>query len=190
MVDASKWPVQALALARAGLDVRVVHLVRDVRGVAHSLSKQDVARPQAASDADVMAHYTPMVAAARWVAVQGQAELLRRCGLPVARMRYEEFVLRPRQAVEAALDTLGLAPAPGQLDHIGDGRVVLGTSHGLSGNPSRFRDGEITLRADEAWRNAMSRRDRLVVTAIGLPLLLRYGSRTRPTPTRNKGSHD
>jgi hypothetical protein len=190
VVDASKWPVQALALARAGLDVRVIHLVRDVRGVAHSLSKQHVARPHAVNETDVMSHYTPMVAAARWIAVQGQAELLRRCGLPVARMRYEEFVLRPRQAVEAALDGIGLSPAPEHLDHIGDGRVVLGTSHGLSGNPSRFRDGEITLRADETWRKAMSRRDRLVVTAIGLPLLLRYGSPARPSPTRNKGSHD
>src|SRR5262249_49384217 len=39
VVDASKWPVQALALARGGIDVRVIHLVRDVRGVAHSLTK-------------------------------------------------------------------------------------------------------------------------------------------------------
>jgi hypothetical protein len=190
VVDASKWPVQALALARSGVDVRVIHLVRDVRGVAHSLSKQHVARPHAVNETDVMSHYTPTVAAARWVAVQGQAELLRRCGLPVARMSYEEFVLRPRQVVEAALAKLGLSPGPGQLDHIGDGRVMLGTSHGLSGNPSRFRDGEITLRADETWRKAMSRRDRLIVTAIGLPLLLRYGSPARPAHTTNKGSHD
>jgi hypothetical protein len=59
---------------------------------------------------------------------------------------------------------------------------VLGNSHGLSGNPSRFSHGEVTLRADEAWRERMPRRDRVVVTALGSPLLLRYGWQlsTRP----------
>jgi len=190
VVDASKWPVQALALARAGLDVRVIHLVRDVRGVAYSLGKREVSRPHAVREADVMSHLSPAVAAARWVAVQSQAGLLRRCGLPVTRMRYEEFVRHPREAVAAALAGIGLAAPPGHLAHIGDGRVVLGTSHGLSGNPSRFRDGEITLRADESWRASMSRRDRLVVTAIGLPLMLRYGIATARGTAEEQQAHD
>jgi hypothetical protein len=173
IVDASKWPVQALALSRAGIDVRVIHLVRDVRGVAHSLSKQ-IARPHAVERADEMSHNAPAEAAARWLAVQGEAELLRRCGLPVTRMRYEDFVRNPRPAIESALASLGLSASASQLAHIGDGWVALGPSHGLSGNPSRFRDGKITLHADEAWRDRMSRRDRLVITAIGLPFLVRY----------------
>ena len=44
---------------------------------------------------------------------------------------------------------------------------MLGNSHGLSGNPSRFSHGEITLRPDEAWRKRMPQRDRVVVTALG-----------------------
>jgi hypothetical protein len=190
VVDASKWPVQALALARAGLDVRVIHLVRDVRGVAYSLGKREVSRPHAVAGTDVMSHLSPAAAAARWVAVQSQAGLLRRCGLPLARMRYEEFVRRPRQAVAAALAGIGLSVPPAQLAHIGDGRVMLGISHGLSGNPSRFRDGEITLRADETWRASMSRRDRLIVTAIGLPLMLRYGLTAASSPAEKQEAHD
>jgi Sulfotransferase family len=190
VVDASKWPVQALALARGGLDVRVIHLVRDVRGVAYSVSKRDVSRPHAVGEADVMTRLSPAEAAARWVAVQSQAGLLRRCGLPVTRMRYEEFVRRPRQAVAAALAGLGLAVPPAHLAHIGDGQIMLGTSHGLSGNPSRFRDGPITLRADETWRASMSRRDRLIVTAIGLPLMLRYGIAAAGSPAEGQGAHD
>ena len=177
VVDASKWPVQALALARAGIEVRVIHLIRDVRGVAHSLSKQEVARPHAVAETDHMFGSLPVEAAARWLAIQSQTELLRRCGLPVTRIRYDDFVLQPRLAVETALADLGIFPSPPDLSHIGDQRVVLGSSHGLSGNPSRFRNGEITLHADEAWRDRMSSRDRAVVTAVGLPLLLRYGWR-------------
>jgi glycosyltransferase involved in cell wall biosynthesis len=174
VVDSSKWPVQALALARAGIDVRVIHLVRDARGVAHSLSKKDVARPHALNEADLMWRSPPANSAVRWVTCQGQAELLTHCGVPVTPMRYEDFVCQPRQAIEAALTRLGLPPGPAQLAHI-DGRgVMLGKSHGLSGNPSRFQDGETVLHPDEAWHHQMSRRDRAVVAAIALPFLLRY----------------
>ena len=162
VVDASKWPVQALALARGGIDVRVIHLVRDVRGVAQSLTKR--ARKPAAT-------------AARWVSHQTQAGLLRRCGLPFTRVRYEDFVARPRGTVETALAELGLSVPPSHLDHVGDRRVTLGRSHGIHGNPSRFGAGEVSLRADETWRERMSRADRVLVTAIGLPFLLRYGWR-------------
>jgi hypothetical protein len=108
-------------------------------------------------------------------------------------MRYEEFVRYPRQAVAAALDGIGLPAAPADLGHLGDGRVVLRTSHGLSGNPSRFTGGEITLRADETWRARMSRRDRLIVTAIALPLMLRYripAAAGQPSPAKKQGAND
>jgi hypothetical protein len=179
VVDASKWPVQALALARGGIDVRVIHLVRDVRGVAHSLSKQQVARPHALTETEFMWRNRPSGAAARWVTCQMQAEFLRGCGLPFAQVRYEDFVRRPQQVIETALAGLGVSHPASSLACIDDGSVVLGRSHGLAGNPSRFNDGKIELRSDEGWRRQMSRRDRLVVTMIGLPLLLRYGRRSR-----------
>jgi glycosyltransferase involved in cell wall biosynthesis len=171
IVDASKRPAQALALARSGIDVRVIHLVRDVRGVAYSLSKH-VTRPHAVAETDVMSHRTPAGAAARWVACQSEVALLGPCGLPVTRMRYEDFVTQPRRSIEQALTELGLPSGPSDLSHIGDGQIFLGRSHGLSGNPSRFREGAVTLQADELWRSEMSARDRRIVTAIGLPHLL------------------
>ena len=173
VVDASKWPVQALALSRAGIDIRVIHLVRDVRGVVHSQSKR-VVRPHAVTPSDNMSYHAPVEAAGRWLAIQGEAELLRACGVPVTRVRYEDFVCRPRDIVMAALASLGLPCDGTHLAHVRGTSVVLGPSHGLSGNPSRFRDGTITVQADDAWRDRMSRRDRFVSTAIGLPLLLRY----------------
>jgi hypothetical protein len=179
VVDASKWPAQALALARGGIDVRVIHLVRDVRGVAHSRSKT-VLRPHAPGEADLMSHSSPAGAAARWVACQGEAELLRWCGVKVTRVRYEDFVRRPRHTIRVALAQVGVPAQPSQLTHIGDAQVTLGPSHGLSGNPARFRDGPFTLRTDNTWRYRMSRRDRFMVTAIGLPWLLRYGRSGSP----------
>jgi hypothetical protein len=187
VVDSSKWPVQALALARAGLDVRVIHLVRDPRGVAYSVSKKRVARPHALNDADFMWQKAPTGAAARWFACQAEAELLRLGDLRMTRVRYEDLVRRPQPAVETMLAELGLPHSPSDLAHIGDRRVALGKSHGLSGNPSRFSDGEIVLRSDEAWHGQMSRRDRLTVSAVGLPFLLRYGRSPESGPATASG---
>jgi hypothetical protein len=183
VVDASKWPVQALALSRAGIDVRVIHLVRDVRGVAHSLSKRDVTRPHALNGTDLMWAKRPATTAARWTLCQVQAEMLARCGVPVARVRYEDFVRQPQPTVEAALKELGLPPGRPPVTQVNEGSIVLGPSHGLSGNPSRFRSGEVTLRPDEVWRDRMPLRNRILVTAIGLPLLVRYGRHSRRSST-------
>ena len=164
VVDASKWPIQALALSRAGIDVRVIHLIRDVRGVAHSFTKLG---------------RKPASTAARWVLYQSQAELLCLCGLPFVRVHYEDFVAEPRHTVETALAGLGLLFRPPDLEHIGDNCVTLGPSHGIHGSRTRSRSGEIALRADEAWREQMSRRNRILVAAIGLPFLVRYGRHPR-----------
>ncbi len=185
VVDASKWPVQALALHRAGLDVRVIHLVRDPRGVAHSLGKENIARPHTVGQPDVMFHKSSMGAAARWLACQTESDALARCGLPVASMRYEDFVQDPRAQVLSALRSLELCPDDSWLTHIGDGRVSLRSSHGLSGNPSRFRAGDIVLRTDLTWRTEMRRRDQLLVAAVAFPQMLRHQPVRPPAESRS-----
>ncbi len=172
LVDASKWPSLALALWRGGVDVRVVHLVRDARGVAYSLDKT-VARPQS-ENGKTMYHNRPASGAARWLATQTEMDAVAARGVPVARMMYADFVADPAQAVRAALEALQLPVPPGGLDHI-DGRVVsLGPSHGVSGNPSRFRHGAVTLRDDDEWRRSMTRGARIVASVVSGPQLVRY----------------
>ena len=137
--------------------MRVIHLVRDPRGVANSLSKKRVARPHALHDADFMWQKAPAGAAARWSACQAEAELLRLSGLRVTRVRYEDLGDRPRPTIETMLAELGLPHGPSELAHIGDRRVALGKSHGLSGNPSRSTTAKSFFGSDEAWREQMSR---------------------------------
>jgi hypothetical protein len=176
VVDASKWPVQPLALHRGGVDVRVIHLVRDVRAVAHSHIKRAKG---------------PSVTAAKWVLHQAQAETLRFCGLPVVRVRYDDFVQSPRRTLQTALAGLGLPCRPSQLEHLSDEEVVLGPSHGIHGHPSRSSHGTVVLRTDDSWREGLSRRHHVLVTVIGLPFLLRYGWRPGRHRAAGAGSgHD
>lgn len=104
VVDASKWPVQALALARSPeLDVRVLHLVRDVRGVAYSWAKAGVARPHATGDRTEMEVHPVTRTATRWSAVQAEAEVIGRVVEHYTRIRYEDVVTTPQDAVLDAL---------------------------------------------------------------------------------------
>jgi hypothetical protein len=146
--------------------------------VSHALnSKREVARPQTLREGEVMLHQASASAAARWVTCQSRPSCCPAMAYlsPACAMRTSR--ISPGHTIELALAGLGPSLCPSQSAPIGKGCVVLGRSHGLSGNPSRFRCGVVTLQVDEAWRERMSRRDRFLVTAIGLPPLLRYGRR-------------
>lgn len=176
VVDASKWPAIALALHRGGLDARVIHLVRDVRGVVYSLSRNDIVRPHATSGSDVMFHKAPLSGAARWLLTQTEVDVIAARGVPVARLSYDDLVADPATAVRRCLQRLGLDVPAGGLDHVSGTRVELAPSHGLSGNPSRFRHGTIDLGPDNRWQREMRKRDKALTAAIGLPQLLRLSS--------------
>ena len=183
VVDASKWASQALALFRGGVDVRVIHLVRDVRGVTSSLARA-VERPHTTGGAPE-AMYTNSLpgGAARWLATQSELDLLTRTGLPITRIRYADLVTEPEATITAALQSLG-APVTDGLPHLhrspeGVPQVDLGPSHGLSGNPSRFRSGLIDLRPDNGWSTQLSPAQQRLVQAVAWPQVLR-DRRVRP----------
>ena len=172
VVDASKWPAQALGLAGPEIDLRVVHVVRDVRGVAYSMLK-DVDRPHATEHRDTMERTGVVSTSARWSLNHAEVDLLRTKRVPTVKVRYEDLVADAGGEVSRLLRAIGLPAQPGWLSHVRGQQVSLGSSHGLSGNPSRFVEGDVRLRLDDAWRSKLPRRDRLVATMFGLPFSAR-----------------
>ncbi len=183
VVDASKSTAQLFALRRIdGLDLRVLNLVRDPRGVASSWSKSDIRKPQS-RDGEAMGTYSPHRLAVLWAALQAESTVLGSAATHATRVRYEDLVANPRTTVERALRAVGLPAAAGALDHVGDSSVELGPSHGVAGSRTRFVHGRIDLRLDDAWHTALPPVSQRVVTAITLPQLLTHGYVGR-TPTR------
>jgi hypothetical protein len=175
LVDASKHASHGFLLRRMpGLDLRLVHLVRDSRGVAFSWGK--LMRRLEVVDAEaLMATTTPLRMSARYLAHNSLFHLLRRLGVPTLLLRYESLVRDPAGQLAQVLGHAGRPPAAGELGFVGDGWVELGPSHALAGNPMRFRSGRVPLRVDEEWRGQFRRRHRLVTAASTWPLLLAYG---------------
>lgn len=177
VVDSSKMPAYAALLMRSRLDLRCVHVVRDPRGVAHSMAKT-VVRPEA-DGTDVMHRTRPAETAMWWTAFDVIAGgLLPAVGrVPFLTVRYEDFVASPGATVRRVLDFAGLEPVAGDLDHVGDEVVDLGANHQVAGNPMRFRTGPVAVRRDEAWREELAAGDRRAVGMLTAGLRHRYGYR-------------
>lgn len=179
LVDSSKHAALAYCLREApDIDLRVVHVVRDSRGVAYSWTKR-VSRPEAHGD-DEMTRYTPGRSALLWNAHNGAFSLLRRTGTPVRRIRYEELLDNPRGAVYGLATYAGLDPSTLDLsflhrDEDGADHADLRPCHSAAGNPMRFTVGRVALRRDDAWRRSLHPRQRRLVSALTAPLLGRYG---------------
>jgi hypothetical protein len=175
VVDSTKNPPYAyfLRAARAsGLRMRVLHLVRDSRGVVHSWAKR-MARPEVTSGGAFFQEFSPFQAGVRWMECNLAFELLRRLGTPTVQMRYESLAADPRGELERMFAAMG-EHGRHDLSAVGDSVEVTG-QHSVRGNPMRFARGRQQVRADEAWRTGMARKTRSLVVLVTWPLLLRYG---------------
>jgi len=183
VIDSSKDASHAYLLRHVpGVDLRLVHLVRRSHGVAYSWTKK-VRKPEVTDSEAYMDRQPAGITALYWMNDNLLLDLLRLLRVPSHRLRYESLVARPREHARAIVRHAGSAPdtpdapdIPG-LGFIGDGHVDLTVDHTVAGNPVRFSQGRLDLRADEEWSRAMPRRQRLAVTAATWPLLLRYGYR-------------
>jgi len=176
IVDSGKIPSHAFLLALVpNLNVRVIHLVRDPRGVAYSWQKR-VHRTDGGKADDYMARYGPMSAALRYDLYNSQTHLLRWVGIPYRFLRYEDLVAHPHAALRS-LAAFGGASADAASDVIpvlAQGDMDMGISHTVDGNPSRLRAGGLSIRADEEWRVMLPTWQHRLVTVLTAPLLLRY----------------
>jgi Sulfotransferase family len=176
LVDSSKHAALAYCLRFAPrIDLRVVHMVRDSRGVAYSWTKR-VTRPES-DGVDEMTRYTPSRSALLWNAHNAAFALLRRCGVPVRRLRYEDLLADPVPVLQQ-LAAFADLPSP-SVDFISDGVASLGPCHSAAGNPMRFTVGPVPLRRDDAWRSSLPAGQRRLVGALTAPLLQAYGYRGR-----------
>lgn len=173
VVDSSKVAPTALAVSHdPTIDLRVLHIVRDSRGVAYSWSKK-VSRPETHGEED-MPQLSATASTGLWISHNLSILGLSYRGVPAARLRYEDLVDDAAGVVRRAWHELDL-PGAGELPMIDRTTIELHPTHSVAGNPMRFHTGRTTLRPDTAWMQEMNDRDRRLVTALTYPLLRYWG---------------
>ena len=164
IVDGSKNAAYAYQLSQLPqIDLYILHLIRDPRATAFSWMRKKEALHQVG----------PLLSTAVWTSRNVvSAGLQRQLPLNYLRLRYEDFIRAPRDAVQEIIRFTG--ESPGMLPRVTDQQIELSTNHTIYGNPNRYQRGRIHLRADDQWRHGRWASKHLV-TALTWPLLLKYG---------------
>jgi 2-polyprenyl-3-methyl-5-hydroxy-6-metoxy-1,4-benzoquinol methylase len=165
IVDSSKTPLHAQFLSWIPeIDLHVIQLVRDPRGVASSYRSPK--------------HYLPMISPFRvtagWIGLNLGCEYLQGRVPHFWRLRYEDFVRAPQLYTAQIASDLGYRGDTSAL-FSDQSTVLLQPQHMLGGNPDKL-DGESVKIKPRPIQ--LSRATRVLVSAVSAPLLWRY--RYRP----------
>ena len=173
VVDSSKFTHYAKVLEAAdGIDLHLVHLVRDPRAVAYSWSKRkQIPDP---TEALMVPRFGAVASTLRWSGRnQAALQMRRRLEPRYHLIRYEDYIRQPGKVLAPLFNQLGVVVASQWPDAAN--RPTLPESHAIWGNPSRFGRGPIRLVPDEEWRTAQPAWTRRLVGAMAAPWLARYG---------------
>lgn len=170
IVDSSKWPTYAYLLSQIdSIELYVLHLVRDPRACAFSWSRIKETEPGKHLDLQ-----GPVQSTSYWVVWNPAIRyLFRRHTGRYMFLRYEDFVVRPRQTIEEVVRFAGenFTASP----FISDNEVSVAKTHTVEGNAARFVSGSIKIHADTEWRSRMPLCNKLITTAMTWPFLWKYG---------------
>jgi hypothetical protein len=174
IVDSSKGAPYGCALASVpDVRVRVVHLVRDSRGVAYSFAKR-VPRPERAEEGMDMPRLSAFWAGRQWLETNLMFEALRATRMDVTRIFYENYARDPDGTLRFLLAAYFRREELART--VIDSDVLLSRAqHSIGGNPMRFRRGTGPIGVDDEWRERMAPVDRHLAELSSWPLLARYG---------------
>ncbi len=161
IVDSSKSPALAALLTQVpGIELHVVHLVRDLRGVVSSGRRTKA--------------YVSATSARRcilqWYWANLGAELLQQRAAGFLRLRYEDFIVAPQPLLERIASAV--IGSPVHCSFLGDGQARIRSQHHALGHPDKSHWGEIPLRERKPELNLFLKN---IVSLVGAPLLVRYG---------------
>ena len=169
IIDSSKAPSHFFALKKINdVELYLLHLVRDARGCAYSWKKIIYRNDAEPGKEQLFQRLTPASSTIKWCMRNIFFEMYKSKKYKYTLLKYESFVKDVSKHV--SMLTSKYAGMDNRIENI-----EVGVNHTIWGNPSRLKRGKIEIRTDDAWRREMQWKDRLLVTALSWPLLLKYG---------------
>ncbi|MCK4391569.1 sulfotransferase, partial [Candidatus Bipolaricaulota bacterium] len=172
IVDSSKNPARALALSLVpGIELSLIHMVRDGRGVIWSRMKSFRKNEQAGIER-YLRSWPTWRSSFDWALGNCLSEwVARRVGSSL-RLRYEDVVEKPDDALTTIGEYLGIS-----LDSIAK-KLAAGTKlfvgHNIAGSRIRMSKA-ITLYPDYEWKERLPRRSRFLFWILVGVVAKRYG---------------
>jgi hypothetical protein len=162
IVDSSKNPATGFFLSSVnGVELSVLHLVRDPRAVVSSWTRAK----------GYLRSHSVLKVTSWWISHNLGCESLRRRTRRFLRLRFEDFLDRPKESI-TTIGGMAIGSPPDMSFWGRQGAVVDGEHHVLAGNPDKFAGGVIAIRA-RPWQLPVL--SRAMVTLMCSPLMVRYG---------------
>jgi hypothetical protein len=181
VIDSSKGASFAWLLAQTGeVNLLIVHLVRDPRGVLYSWMRHAIPIHDAIvgrSTLRTRAFYESLI---QWILPNGGAHLLQFLGLPYMRIKYEDFVADPDKTVNLVIQNAKKVEIPLQgsvnsMDLLKNRKVLL-KGHLIAGNSRvKTKQGVVPIELDDSWKYKLSVWEKAVLNIIFSPWLIFYG---------------
>jgi len=185
IVDSTIDPAYGFLLKRVeGLDLRLVHMVRDSRATAFSWTRHQRVRDYVDA-VTYQRRFHPAATALRWTLYHQLIHLLSRAGAPATRVLYERVVASPKEEIRRVMEHIDEPLSDSELGFIRPGEVTLGVNHTVAGSRMRLKQGALHVSLDDEWRAALPPAHRRLVTLLTWPLLRSYGylGRSSSAPT-------
>ena len=170
VVDASKDLYRLLWLARSGrFNLKVLHVVRNPRGFAYSITKRWIHSGEPRSD--LFRFLQTVRHSLAWTVQNHLIATLLSNHVPAPdtmRVRYEELASQPHETFQQICSMLG---CDYESEAVDDFRR--GNAYTIGGNPMRYEQRGIKL--DEKWRTQLPRSSRLIVDLVTSPTRTHFG---------------
>jgi hypothetical protein len=164
IIDTSKNPAYLYFLSLiSGVDLYVVHIVRDSRATAYSWIHKK----------EGFTNVSNIKSSLQWLNRNFSFFfLMKRFNWKYLRIRYEDFIVNPIKELKPILELFHEDYK--SLDFIKEDGIIFGENHCVYGNPDLFKRGKVKLELDERWM-AMDAHNKFITTILTWPLILRYG---------------
>ena len=187
IVDSAKIPWHLDLIDRPEtVSAWYLHLIRDPRGVVTS-HKKVLAYDVDDADPLEMNRHGAIFTTAGWAFRNALISTTWGNHRRYMRIRYEDFVADANAAAGKILARVGVTEP--NLPFESANEFVMPAEHIVSGNPSRFETGRVTIESDEAWRNRMGRLENAAIGGVTLPMRYAYRRPVSISPASNPESH-
>jgi len=175
LIDSSKLPTHAFILYEMGFDIYLIHLVRDSRAVAYSWQRKKK-RPEIYWRSGYMSRYNIIKSVQDWTLKNCLFEYLKKKIKHHKTVSYEIFSKFPKSTVIELIKWLPINFSKDKINFFKNEKVIYlkKINHTVSGNPVRFKQGEIEIRPDIEWMRKMSLFKKSIVSGLTYPFLVYY----------------
>lgn len=176
IVDSSKSPDYAYLLSQIDdIDLYLLHLTRDFRGIYHSHQKKVQRKDLDVSGTKYSQMQRSSLAKFLTSAYLTSIKffLLKHKNVKYQHLRYEDFCADPPAFLQKTLDFVGIDAPSLVMDE--QRHIMLKEDNlGIWGNPMRMEK-DIRISTDQQWRKRLPLQSKVTITSLLYPLLKLYG---------------